>query len=95
MKIYSETDCEPLLLELDNWIFKNNAIEKNYIFKNFSEALSFMVRVGLLAEKANHHPEFFNVYNKVQIRLTTHDLNGVTYKDFILAKRIEELGVGF
>lgn len=95
MKIYSETDCEPLLLELDNWIFKNNAIEKNYIFKNFSQALSFMVRVGLLAEKANHHPEIFNVYNKVQIRLTTHDSNGVTDKDFELAKRIEELGGGF
>ena len=91
MKIYSETDCEPLLLELDNWIFKNNAIEKNYIFKNFSQALSFMVRVGLLSEKANHHPEFFNVYNKVQLRLTTHDANGVTDKDFELAKRIDEM----
>ena len=95
MKTYSETDCKPLLLDLDNWIFKNNAIEKNYQFKNFSQALAFIVRVGLLAEKANHHPEIFNIYNKVQIRLTTHDSNGVTNKDFELAKRIEELGGGF
>ena len=85
MKSYSETEAKPFLENLKDWEFKNNAIEKNFKFKNFSESLAFIVQVGLLAEKANHHPEIFNVYNKVQIRLTTHDANGVTDKDFDLA----------
>ncbi len=88
MKTYSETEAKPFLENLKDWEFKNNAIEKNFKFKNFSESLAFIVQVGLLAEKANHHPEIFNVYNKVQIRLTTHDANGVTDKDFDLANKI-------
>ena len=91
MKTYSETEAEPFLVNLKDWEFKNNAIEKNFKFKNFSDALAFIVQVGLLAEKANHHPEIFNVYNKVQIRLTTHDANGVTDKDFELANRILDI----
>jgi 4a-hydroxytetrahydrobiopterin dehydratase len=89
MKTYSETEAKPFLENLKDWVFINNAIEKNFKFKNFSEALAFIVQVGLLAEKANHHPEIFNVYNKVQIRLTTHDANGVTDKDFELANKIQ------
>ncbi len=91
MKTYSEPEAKPFLENLKDWEFKNNAIEKNFKFKNFSEALAFIVQVGLLAEKANHHPEIFNVYNKVQIRLTTHDANGVTDKDFNLAKLVDSL----
>ena len=91
MKTYSETEAKPFLEKLTNWEFINNAIERNYVFNNFSESLAFVVQVGLLAEKANHHPEIFNVYNKVQLRLTTHDANGVTDKDFDLAKRILDI----
>jgi 4a-hydroxytetrahydrobiopterin dehydratase len=88
MKTYSETECQILLENLEDWNFKENALERNFQFKNFSQSLAFIVQVGLLAEKANHHPEILNVYNKVRLRLTTHDANGVTEKDFDLARKI-------
>lgn len=91
MKTYSEEMAQPILKQLKDWKFKNNGIEKKFIFKNFSEALGFIVQVGILAEKNNHHPELFNVYDKVDIRLSTHDANGLTDKDFDLAKAIEVL----
>lgn len=91
MKTYSEETAQPILKEIKGWKFANNGIEKKFIFKNFSEALGFIVQVGILAEKNNHHPELFNVYNKVDIRLSTHDTNGLTDKDFGLAKAIELL----
>lgn len=91
MKTYSQSESKPFLEKLENWEYKDNAIECNFSFKNFSQSLAFIVQVGLLSEKANHHPEIFNVYNKVQIRLLTHDANGVTDKDFELAKKILEL----
>jgi len=85
---------EIILKELENlkdWILKDNAIEKKFQFKNFPEALGFIVQLGVLAEKMNHHPELYNVYNKITIRLSTHDSNGVTKKDIDLAKSIEEI----
>ena len=88
MKTYSETEAKSFLEKLTNWQYIDNAIERNYKFKNFSESLAFIVQVGILAEKANHHPEIFNVFNKVQLRLTTHDANGITDKDFDLANKI-------
>ena len=89
MKIYNQQDSAILLKDLKHWQFDDNAIVKNFKFKNFSESLGFIVRLGILAEKANHHPEIFNVYNKVQIKLSTHDAGGVTDKDFDLAKAID------
>lgn len=91
MDTYKENTAQPLLADLKDWFFVNDGIEKKFVFKNFSEALGFIVRVGLLSEKQNHHPELFNVYNKVNIRLSTHDANGLTDKDFDLAKAIEKL----
>lgn len=77
--------------EIDGWEFKDNNLEKAYVFKNFSEALGFLVQVGCLSEKQNHHAEIWNVYNKVTLRLSTHDAGGVTEKDFKLAAAIDEL----
>lgn len=76
---------------LPGWALCDNelAIEKSWIFPSFVEAFGFMTKVALLAEKANHHPEWQNVYNKLTIKLTTHDCNGLTAKDFELAKQIE------
>lgn len=91
METYNEKTAESLLSELNNWTFTKDGIEKQFQFKDFNQALAFIVQVGLLAEKHNHHPELFNVYNKVTIRLTTHDANGVTFKDFDLANAIEKL----
>lgn len=91
MEVYNKNTAQSMLLELTNWTFVNNGIEKKFQFKNFNQALAFIVQVGLLAETKNHHPELYNVYNKVNIRLSTHDANGVTDKDFDLAKAIEKM----
>lgn len=91
MKTYSEESIQTQLKDLKNWKFINNGIEKNFKFLDFTQALGFIVQVGLMAEKSNHHPELFNVYNKVTIRLTTHDAEGVTDKDIDLAKAIEKI----
>ncbi len=91
METYNKKTAQPVLSQLENWTFSNDGIEKKFEFKNFNQALAFIVQVGLLAETKNHHPELFNVYNKVTIRLSTHDAKGVTDKDFELAKAIEKL----
>ncbi len=91
MTKFSEDEIQIRLKNLDNWFYVNQSIEKNYKFNSFSQALAFIIQVGLLAEKGNHHPEIFNIYNEVQIRLNTHDAAGITYKDFDLATAIENL----
>lgn len=91
MKTYDKESVKVFLEQLDQWQFSNNGIEKKFQFKNFSQALGFLVQVGIQAEIANHHPELFNVYNKVTLRLTTHDAQGVTQKDFDLAQKIDDL----
>lgn len=91
MKTYDSKEAEKELSKVKGWSFQNDGIEKEFQFKDFVEAFGFMARVALLAEKANHHPEWSNVYNKVHIRLTTHDAGGLTDKDFELAGEIERL----
>lgn len=76
------------------WTEQNNRLTRKFVFKNFSEAFAFMVRVALLAEQHNHHPEWTNVYNKLEINLSTHDAGGVvTEKDRKLAAAIDKLPV--
>ena len=89
MEKYTDEKIQSQLKDLKDWKLVDNAIEKKYKFSDFTQALGFIVQVGLMAEKRNHHPELFNVYNKVSIRLNTHDANGVTEKDFDLAKAID------
>ena len=74
------------------WEEKNNELIKKFEFNNFIEAFSFMTKVAIIAEKADHHPWWSNVYNKVEIRLTTHDAgNTITEKDRELASKIDSL----
>uniref|UniRef100_A0A8C6RHY5 4a-hydroxytetrahydrobiopterin dehydratase n=1 Tax=Nannospalax galili TaxID=1026970 RepID=A0A8C6RHY5_NANGA len=79
-------------LKASGWseLNERDAIYKEFAFKNFNQAFGFMSRVALQAEKMNHHPEWFNVYNKVQITLTSHDCGGLTKRDVKLAKFIEK-----
>jgi 4a-hydroxytetrahydrobiopterin dehydratase len=91
MQIYDSTQAAPHLEALPGWSFKANGIEKDYQFKDFVEAWGFMSRAAILAEQAGHHPEWSNVYNKVHVRLSTHDAGGLTDKDFKLAKHFEGL----
>ena len=65
---------------------KRDAIMREYVFQDFNRAFAFMTQVALAAEKADHHPEWSNVYNKVRVTLTTHDAGGVTQKDLDLAR---------
>ncbi len=67
------------------------ALEKSFRFRDFSEAFAFLTRVAMHAEKVDHHPEFTNVWNRVDFRLTTHDAGGITNRDRELATEIEEL----
>ncbi|GCC33052.1 pterin-4-alpha-carbinolamine dehydratase [Chiloscyllium punctatum] len=67
-----------------------DAIYKEFIFKNFNQAFGFMTKVALQAEKMDHHPEWFNVYNKVHITLSTHDCGGLSERDIKMATFIEE-----
>ena len=75
------------LKDLSNWheVQGRDAITRKFEFKNFNEAFAFMTRTALLAEKMDHHPEWFNVYNRVDVTLTTHDADGVTELDVKLA----------
>ena len=74
------------------WKEENNKLQQTFTFEDFVEAFGFMSKVALIAEKMNHHPEWKNVYNKVEITLTTHDEgNTITEKDRKLAKAIDEL----
>jgi 4a-hydroxytetrahydrobiopterin dehydratase len=79
------------LAGLDGWARSDDgiAIEKSYRFKSFREAFGFMTEGALAAEKFNHHPEWFNVYNRVDVRLTNHDAGGLTELDFKLAAAME------
>ena len=76
---------------LANWseVAGRDAIRRSFKFKNFAEAFAFMTRVALMAEKMDHHPEWFNVYNRVDITLSTHDAGGVSERDIKLAKLID------
>jgi 4a-hydroxytetrahydrobiopterin dehydratase len=80
-----------LAAELPGWtpVEGRDALKKTFKFKSFNEAWGFMSRVALAAEKLDHHPEWFNVYNRVEITLTTHDCDGLSDLDVTLAKRID------
>jgi 4a-hydroxytetrahydrobiopterin dehydratase len=91
LKPFSEDECAAALAALPGWSLDpaGNALLRTYRFADFVEAFAFMARVALLAEAADHHPEWSNVYNKVVIRLTTHDAGGVTARDVALAQAID------
>jgi len=75
---------------LDGWTGGDDFLTKVFRFEDFAEAFAFMTRVALLADKMDHHPEWFNVYNRVDVTLTTHDAGGVTHKDVTLAEAMEK-----
>lgn len=86
----SDPEIQAHLGTLSGWQLQSGKLFKTYTFKNFVEAFGFMTRVALIAEKMNHHPEWCNTYNKVSIRLVTHDAGGITELDIRLAREVEE-----
>jgi len=91
--VLSESEREAALANLPGWAFDpgRNGIAKSFKFGGFGAAFAFMTRVALEAEKADHHPEWSNVWNRVDILLSTHSEGGVTEKDVALASRIEAI----
>ena len=79
------------LEKLVGWELKQQKLYRQFVFENFIEAFGFMSRVALLAEAMNHHPEWSNVYNRVDIYLTTHDAGGISQRDLTLAEQIDHL----
>jgi 4a-hydroxytetrahydrobiopterin dehydratase len=91
---YRKLSAEEIRAELSRvkgWKIVKGKIQRDFEFKNFEEAFSFMTRVALEVEKLDHHPEWFNVYNKVKIELVTHDVKGLSNYDFRLAKIINTI----
>jgi 4a-hydroxytetrahydrobiopterin dehydratase len=86
----SNEEINTKLHSLNGWKFMNDGIEKDFIFKDFNQAFAFLTRIALLSEKMDHHAEWSGVYNKVHIRLSTHDAGGITQNDTDMATNIEE-----
>ena len=93
MKPYLLQDGElnELLVKIPGWEIKSEQISREFNFGNFIEAFSFMTKVALICEKYNHHPNWENIYSKVIIRLSTHDLGGITNLDQTLASEINKV----
>ncbi len=89
----SEEECRSWMRALPKWSLARDgdAIQRTFEFADFSEAFAFMTRVAMIAEQRDHHPEWFNVYNKVEITLTTHDAGGLSLRDTNMAKAIDML----
>ena len=89
----TEDDIEKRLLQYPDWEYYDNALHAEFEFDNFKDCFSAMSRIAFECEALNHHPNWSNVYNVLNISITTHDANGVTVKDFKLAKAIDSIVV--
>jgi 4a-hydroxytetrahydrobiopterin dehydratase len=87
----SRSEIKESLEDLKGWSLSKGKIRREFEFRDFDAAFAFMVRVALQVEKLDHHPEWFNVYNKVRIELVTHDVDGLSNYDFRLAKIIDRV----
>ena len=87
----SDKQIKEELTNLPGWSLVNEKLHKDFVFKDFIEAFGFMCTAALHIEKMNHHPEWFNVYNKIKVDLTTHDAGGITQNDINLARILNSL----
>ncbi len=83
-------ELNALVTDEEKWVQDGDAIIKTFTFKSFIRAFGWMSQIAIWAEKLKHHPEWFNVYNKVEVRLTTHDADGLSELDFALAEKMEK-----
>jgi 4a-hydroxytetrahydrobiopterin dehydratase len=87
----TEAEISSAMTQLTGWAVVNGKLQKKWKFTDFIAAMGFITKVAMVAEKMDHHPEIFNVYNQVTIDLTTHDAGGISAKDVELAKKIDAL----
>jgi 4a-hydroxytetrahydrobiopterin dehydratase len=86
-RILSESECAAALPTIPGWSIHSRRLRREFVFADFSRAFSFMVRVAMVSEQMNHHPDWSNVYNRVTIELTTHDLGGISTLDVEFARK--------
>ena len=86
MNLLSQEKIQSELQTISGWSIDGKHLSKKFKFNDFKEAFAFMTKVALKAEQMNHHPDWFNVYNRVEVKLSTHDADGITAKDIELAK---------
>lgn len=91
MEKLSPADLQAALADLPAWTVLNGKLHREYTFPDFIHAFGFMATAALAIEKMNHHPEWFNVYNRVTVDLTTHDANGITQRDMKLAQTLDTI----
>tara|TARA_Y100001968_G_scaffold106374_1_gene96168 strand:+ start:56 stop:346 length:291 start_codon:yes stop_codon:yes gene_type:complete len=91
ISLINQTQLDNFIERNPSWIVDNKTIKKEFKFENFIDAFGFIIKVALLSEKMNHHPNWQNTYNKVKIELTTHDKGGITTNDTKLAESIDKL----
>ncbi len=87
----TEEQIKKELVNLQGWNVVNGKLHKDFVFEDFIEAFGFMSRAAIHIEKMNHHPEWFNVYNKIKVELVTHDAGGITQNDINLARTLNSL----
>ena len=87
----TSSEVREKLAEIPDWELEGASLRRRFRFENFVEAFAFMTRVAGVAEALNHHPEWSNVYSLVVIKLTTHDVSGISERDFAFAKRVDRL----
>lgn len=87
----SDEQIKTELSGLSGWSVVNGKLHKDFVFDDFVEAFGFMTRAAIHIEKMNHHPEWFNVYNKISVDLVTHDAGGITQNDIVLARTLNSL----
>jgi 4a-hydroxytetrahydrobiopterin dehydratase len=93
IKQLTDEERERLIESLSDWVYDGarDALTRHFLFRNFSEAFGFMTRVAMIAEQQDHHPEWSNVWNRVDILLTTHDAGGLSARDAKMARAINAL----
>lgn len=87
----TETQVLAFISENQHWSLQENKLHCEFVFSNFVSAFGFMTQAALIAERSNHHPEWFNVYKKVVVDLTTHEVGGISDKDFHLAIAMDKI----
>jgi 4a-hydroxytetrahydrobiopterin dehydratase len=88
---FNEQELSTSLKQLSAWELRNSKLHREFKFADFAHAFGFMSTAAVLIEKMNHHPEWFNVYNRVSVDLTTHDANGITERDVELARLLDSI----
>ena len=91
----SNEEIQAFIEANNSWVLIDNKLHKQFEFKNFIQAFGFMTQVAMIAEKSDHHPEWFNVYKTVKVDLTTHEADGITERDFTLAIAMDKVATRF